>query len=72
LTATSGTLPVACALRLAPLVFVRPGELRKAVWADIDLDAAEWCYHATEKLTASISCRWRRQAVATYCGNFMR
>jgi len=43
-----GTLAVACALRLAPLVFVRPGELRKAVWADIDLDAAEWCYHVTK------------------------
>ena len=43
-----GTLPVACALRLAPLVFVRPGELRKAVWADIDLEAAEWRYHVTK------------------------
>lgn len=43
-----GTLTVACALRLAPLVFVRPGELRKAVWADIDLDAAEWRYHVTK------------------------
>ena len=31
-----------CALRLAPLVFVRPGELRHAEWAEIDLDAAEW------------------------------
>ena len=31
-----------CALRLAPLVFVRPGELRKAEWAEIDLDHAEW------------------------------
>jgi len=30
------------ALRLAPLVFVRPGELRKAEWSEIDLDAAEW------------------------------
>ena len=30
------------ALRLAPLVFVRPGELRQAEWAEIDLDAAEW------------------------------
>lgn len=30
-----------CALRLAPLVFVRPGELRKAEWAEINLDAAE-------------------------------
>lgn len=43
-----GTLPVTCALRLAPLVFVRPGELRKAVWEDIDLDAAEWRYHVTK------------------------
>jgi integrase len=31
-----------CALRLAPLVFVRPGELRKAEWVEIDLDKAEW------------------------------
>jgi integrase len=30
------------ALKLAPLVFVRPGELRAAEWAEIDLDAAEW------------------------------
>jgi integrase len=31
-----------CALRLAPLVFVRPGELRKAEWSEIDLEAGEW------------------------------
>src|SRR3546814_14436111 len=31
-----------CALRLAPLVFARPGELRHAEWAEFDLDAAEW------------------------------
>lgn len=37
-----GTLPVRCALRLAPLVFVRPGELRTAEWADIDLEGMEW------------------------------
>jgi integrase len=30
------------ALKLAPLVFVRPGELRTAEWSEIDLDAAEW------------------------------
>lgn len=30
------------ALRLAPLVFVRPGELRQAEWLEFDLDAAEW------------------------------
>ncbi|MGH8474391.1 MAG: tyrosine-type recombinase/integrase [Methylococcales bacterium] len=37
-----GTLPVQCSLKLAPLVFVRPGELRQARWSDIDFDAAEW------------------------------
>ena len=30
------------ALRLAPLVFVRPGELRQAEWSELDLDGAEW------------------------------
>jgi integrase len=35
---------VRVALRFAPLVFVRPGELRAAKWADIDLDRAEWKY----------------------------
>lgn len=31
-----------CALRLAPLVFVRPGELRNAAWKEFDFDGAEW------------------------------
>ena len=39
-----GSPVVRAALRLAPLVFVRPGELRTAKWADIDLDAGEWRY----------------------------
>lgn len=30
------------ALKLAPLVFVRPGELRHAEWSEIDLNASEW------------------------------
>ena len=30
------------ALKLAPLAFVRPGELRKAEWAEFDLEHAEW------------------------------
>lgn len=30
------------ALKLAPLVFVRPGELRQAEWSEINFDAAEW------------------------------
>lgn len=49
-----GTLPVRCALRLAPLVFVRPGELRHAEWKDFDLDAAEWRYLATKTDTPHI------------------
>lgn len=40
--AFEGSLVVKCALRLAPLVFVRPGELRKAEWSEIDLDTCEW------------------------------
>ena len=38
----SGQFITRCALRLAPLVFVRPGELRQAEWSEIDLDAAQW------------------------------
>ena len=49
-----GTPVVRAALRLAPLVFVRPGELRKAQWADIDLDAAEWRYVVTKTDTQHI------------------
>jgi integrase len=30
------------ALKIAPYVFVRPGELRKAEWSEIDLEAAVW------------------------------
>lgn len=38
----TGTHVTRCALKLAPLVFVRPGELRNAEWSEIDLDKAEW------------------------------
>jgi integrase len=37
-----GSYVVRCALRLAPLIFVRPGELRRAEWPELDLDGAEW------------------------------
>lgn len=37
-----GSFVTKCALKLAPLVFVRPGELRQAEWAEFDLDKAEW------------------------------
>jgi len=37
-----GSFVVKSAMQIAPLVFVRPGELRQAEWAEIDLDTAEW------------------------------
>lgn len=37
-----GGFVVKCALRLAPLLFVRPGELRHAEWTEIDLERAVW------------------------------
>lgn len=37
-----GSFIVKCALRLAPLVFVRPNELRKAQWSAIDLEQGIW------------------------------
>ncbi len=43
-----GSLPAVCALKLAPLVFVRPGELRAAEWQHIDLDAKEWRYYVSK------------------------
>lgn len=47
----TGTFTVQTALRLAPLVFVRPSELRTAKWADIDLQAAEWRYRVSKTQT---------------------
>ncbi len=38
----SGSFITLCALRLSPLVFARPGEIRKAEWSEIDLERAEW------------------------------
>ncbi|CAG2136044.1 tyrosine-type recombinase/integrase [Cupriavidus numazuensis] len=47
----SGTFPVLCALKLAPLLFVRPGELRQAKWEEIDLERAEWRYRVSKTKT---------------------
>lgn len=38
----TGSYVVAALLKLSPLVFTRPGEIREAAWAEIDLDKAEW------------------------------
>lgn len=54
---------VHAALRLMPLLFVRPGELRTMRWADIDLDAAEWRYTASKTKTDHLV-PLSRQAIA--------
>jgi integrase len=46
-----GTFVVRCALLLAPLLFVRPGELRKASWDGFDLDMGEWRYFINKTKT---------------------
>ncbi|MDR0701231.1 MAG: integrase arm-type DNA-binding domain-containing protein [Azoarcus sp.] len=51
IAAFKGTHVVRAALSLAPLVFVRPAELRAARWADIELDKAEWRYFVTKTKT---------------------
>ena len=43
-----GTFVVQCALRLSPLLFQRPGEIRQMEWKDIDLEAKEWRYFVTK------------------------
>ena len=59
-----GTFVVQCALKLAPLFFVRPGELRKARWVEFDFDRLEWCYFVTKTKSEHIV-PLAAQAVAT-------
>ncbi len=49
-----GSFPVMCGLKLAPLLFVRPGELRAAEWSHIDLETKEWRYLVTKTKTEHI------------------
>ncbi len=44
----TASFPVACALRLLPLLFCRPGELREMRWAEIDFERSEWAYFVTK------------------------
>ena len=48
-----GSIVTRCALQLAPLVFVRPGELRHAEWSEFNLETAEWRIPA-EKMKAGV------------------
>lgn len=54
-----GTLIVQSALKLSALVFVRPGELRQAEWAEIDLDKGEW------NIPANRMKGWARKGITT-------
>ena len=49
-----GSFVVKCALKLAPMVFVRPGELRSARWADMDLEVGRWTYLVSKTKTQHI------------------
>ena len=49
-----GGLVVSSALKIAPYVFVRPGELQQAGWADIDFKACEWRYTTSKTGTPHI------------------
>ncbi len=54
---------VAAALRLLPLLFVRPGELRTMRWEQIDFEAKEWRYTTSKTKTAHLV-PLSRQAIA--------
>jgi integrase len=60
-----GTFHVKCALQLAPLLFVRPGELRQMEWSEIDLAEAQWTIPAEKmKMKQSHIVPLAQQAVA--------
>jgi integrase len=64
-----GGHPYACAaLKLSPLLFVRPGELRAAEWAEFDLEAAEWRIPAAKmKMRLDHIVPLSRQALDVLC-----
>lgn len=49
--AFTGTAHVRVALHLAPMLFVRPGELRRMEWSELNLDEREWCIPAGKMKT---------------------
>lgn len=49
-----GTLTVQCALKLAPLLFQRIGELRHMKWSDLDFERNEWRYLVNKTKTQHI------------------
>jgi integrase len=63
LDAFKGGPVVAAAIKLLPMVFCRPGELRTMRWEDVDLDGAQWRYFVTKTKTEHLV-PLSRQAVA--------
>lgn len=60
-----GSLVAQCALKLLPLVFVRPGELRHMEWSEIDFETAEWSIPAAKmKMKQPHLVPLSRQAIA--------
>lgn len=50
----SGSFVVKCAFKLSPLLFVRPGELRRMEWSEVDIEKAEWIIPA-EKMKMGVT-----------------
>jgi integrase len=75
----TGTFVVLNALKLSPLVFLRPGELRKATWDEFDLDAAVWRIGVRMKMKEAHTVPLSSQAVTilrelhplTGCGRYV-
>jgi integrase len=64
----AGQFATRCALRLAPLLFARPGELRHMEWSELDLDAAEWRIPARKmKMREAHVVPLSKQAVTILC-----
>ncbi|MBU5613920.1 tyrosine-type recombinase/integrase [Geomonas azotofigens] len=60
-----GSFVVKCALKLAPLFFIRPGELRKAEWTEIDFVEEQWNVPAEKmKMKVAHTVPLSRQAIA--------
>jgi integrase len=56
--------PAVCdALKLSPYLFTRPGELRNCMWADIDLDAAEWRFTLSKRKPG----QQKRELIVSLC-----
>jgi integrase len=62
----NGALVTRCALRLAPQLFVRPGELRHMEWAEIDIESALWTIPAEKmkmRKTHAVPLSWQALAI---------